>query len=81
MIAKLQLTDTVVCDGRFDVEGQVTGFGSPDWARSHGPARRNARAVQLLLDAGARCIGKVHMDEMAYRYTITLLRTYDYGLV
>lgn len=53
--------------GRFDVEGHVTGFGSPDWARTHEPAERTAPVIQALLNAGATCIGKVHMDEMAYR--------------
>jgi len=53
--------------GRFDVEGHVTGFGTPDWARTHEPAKRTAPVIQALLNAGATCIGKVHMDEMAYR--------------
>lgn len=50
----------------FDVEGLVTGFGSPDWVRTHEPAKRTAPVIQALLNAGATCIGKVHMDEMAY---------------
>lgn len=50
----------------FDVEGLITGFGSPDWARTHEPAKRTAPVIQALLNAGATCIGKVYMDEMAY---------------
>lgn len=50
----------------FDVEGFVTGFGNPDWARTHEPASRTAPAVAVLVRAGATCTGKTHMDEMAY---------------
>jgi amidase len=54
-------------DGRFDVKGYVTGFGNPDWASTHEPATSTAPAVKALLDAGATCVGKLHMDELAYR--------------
>ena len=37
----------------YDVAGHKTGFGSPDWLRTHGPAARTAPVVQQLLDAGA----------------------------
>ncbi|KAL3656063.1 Amidase 1 [Castilleja foliolosa] len=50
----------------FDVEGYVTGFGNPDWARTHSVATSTAPAVVSLLKAGATCIGKTVMDEMAY---------------
>ncbi|XP_030473393.1 amidase 1 [Syzygium oleosum] len=50
----------------FDVEGQVTGFGNPDWARTHVPASSTAPAVLDVLKAGATCLGKTVMDEMAY---------------
>ncbi len=50
----------------YDVAGQVTGCGNPDWLRSHEPALRNAWAVQALLDAGARLVGKTITDELAY---------------
>jgi amidase len=49
------------------VQGSVTGFGSPDWARSHAPAAAHAHAVQALLAAGARATCKTVMDELAYR--------------
>ncbi|MDH3913156.1 MAG: amidase family protein, partial [Rhodospirillales bacterium] len=42
----------------YDVEGEVTGCGNPDWARTHGPAAAAAPAVQALLDAGAELLGK-----------------------
>ena len=50
----------------FDVEGFVTGAGSPEWRESHGPAAKNAAAVQMLLDAGASLAGKTQTDEMAF---------------
>jgi len=53
----------------YDVAGQKTGFGSPDWVRTHDPATRTAPAVQQLLDAGARLVGKTHTEEMAWSLT------------
>ncbi len=53
----------------FDVVGQKTGFGNPDWLRTHEPAARTAPAVQMLLDAGARLVGKTHTEEMAWSLT------------
>lgn len=53
----------------YDVAGQKTGFGSPDWLRTHDPATRTAPAVRALLDAGASLIGKTLTDEMAWSLT------------
>jgi amidase len=53
----------------YDVAGVKTGFGNPDWLRTHEPAARNAPAVQMLLDAGARLAGKTHTEEMAWSLT------------
>lgn len=53
----------------YDVAGQKTGFGSPDWLRTHDPAVRTAPAVQALLDAGANLVGKTLTDEMAWSLT------------
>ncbi|KAJ4825794.1 Amidase 1 [Turnera subulata] len=50
----------------FDVDGYVTGFGNPDWARTHSAATSTAPAVLAVLKGGATCIGKTVMDEMAY---------------
>lgn len=49
-----------------DVSGQATTNGHPQWASTHAPARKNAAVVDRLLSAGARLVGKAHMDEMAY---------------
>jgi amidase len=53
----------------YDIAGGKTGFGNPDWLRTHEPAARTAPAVQLLLDAGAHVIGKAHTEEMAWSLT------------
>ncbi len=50
----------------YDVAGRVTGAGSPDWAKGRAPAEENAFAVDALLGAGARLVGKTHSDELAY---------------
>ena len=50
----------------YHIAGHRTGFGHPDWLRTHPPAEVTAVAVQRLLDAGARMVGKTHTDEMAY---------------
>ncbi|KAG6590386.1 Amidase 1, partial [Cucurbita argyrosperma subsp. sororia] len=51
----------------FDMEGYVTGFGNPEWLRTHPPANQTAPAVLAILRGGATCIGKTIMDEMAFR--------------
>ena len=50
----------------YDVAGHKTGFGSPDWLATHEAASATAPAVQRVLDAGARMVGKTHTDELTY---------------
>jgi amidase len=50
----------------FDVAGEVTGCGNPDWLRTHGPAATTAPAVARLVEAGATLIGKTITDELAF---------------
>jgi amidase len=50
----------------FDIAGHRTGNGHPRWLETHPPAQRSASAVDHLLAAGARLIGKTHCDEMTY---------------
>ena len=52
---------------RFDIDGFVTGFGNPDWARTHEAATRTSPAVSAVVEGGATCIGKTVIDEMAFR--------------
>ena len=53
----------------FDVSGHKTGFGSPDWLRTHAAATVHSCVAQLLLDAGATLAGKTHTEEMAFSLT------------
>lgn len=53
----------------FDVAGHKTGFGCPDWFRTHDAAKVHAPVTKALLDAGAHLIGKTHTEEMAFSLT------------
>lgn len=50
----------------FDVAGYPTGAGQPLVLAMSGVKTRTAPAVQALLDAGARLVGKTITDELAY---------------
>jgi amidase len=50
----------------YDVAGHKTGFGSPDWLRTHEAATKTAPIVQQLLDAGANMVGKTQTDELTF---------------
>ncbi|XP_058773446.1 amidase 1-like [Vicia villosa] len=50
----------------YDVKGRVSSFGNPDWAKTHLAATCTAPTILNLLEAGATCVGKNIMDEMAY---------------
>jgi amidase len=50
----------------YDIAGQRTGFGNPDWLRTHPAAAETAQAVRQLLDAGADMVGRTLTDELAY---------------
>ena len=50
----------------YDIAGQRTGAGNPDYLADHPPAARSAWAVQALLDAGASSVGRVITVEMAF---------------
>lgn len=57
---------SVVVKDSYDIQGYLTGNGSPDWRETHPIALSTAPAVESLLNAGARVVGKAVMDEMAY---------------
>jgi amidase len=57
---------TVVVKDSYNIAGHRTGNGNPKWLESHPAAQHTARAVVLLLDAGADVVGKTVMDELAY---------------
>ena len=50
----------------FDIVGHRTGNGNPVWLKTHPPAAGTASAVERLLAAGAKMVGKTHTDELAY---------------
>ena len=50
----------------FDVAGYVSGWGNPDKFAEGTVAATTAPAVQKLLDAGARFIGKTQTEELAF---------------
>ena len=50
----------------YDVAGQRTGAGNPDWLADHPPATRHSWAVQCLLDAGAVFVGRAITVELAF---------------
>ena len=61
----LQGTSFAVKD-MFDVAGRHTGCGNPTWRATHAPAAASAAVVDALRAAGARLLGKVRTDELAY---------------
>lgn len=50
----------------FDVAGYPTGCGNPQKLAEAAPAAATAPAVQKLLDAGARFVGKTQTEELAF---------------
>jgi amidase len=50
----------------YDIAGERTGGGSPDWLAAQKPAASHAPAVRKVLDAGATIIGKTICDEFFY---------------
>jgi amidase len=57
---------TLAVKDLYDVAGYPTGGGSPHVLALSGVKQRTAPAVQRLLDAGARFVGKTHTDELAF---------------
>ncbi len=56
---------TVAAKDVFDIAGYVTGYGNPDWARTHPPALVTAPAVTMLCEAGADLVGRTKTVELA----------------
>lgn len=50
----------------YDVAGLVSGWGNLQKAATSTPASKTAVSVQVLLDAGARFVGKTQTDELAF---------------
>ncbi len=60
---------SAVVKDMYDIAGERTGCGNPEWLTVHEPAARNCPPVQKLLDAGATIIGKTICDEFFYSVT------------
>jgi amidase len=58
--------ETLAVKDIFDITGLVTGGGNPQKASESRAAAKTAPAVQSLIDAGARFIGKTQTDELAF---------------
>lgn len=50
----------------FDIKEYVSGFGNPDWEKTHDPAAKSALVVTWMLKNGATFVGKTVMDELAF---------------
>ncbi|KAF8105876.1 hypothetical protein N665_0152s0014 [Sinapis alba] len=50
----------------FDVKSYVSGFGHPDWIRTHEAAASTSPVVSDLVESGATCVGKTVVDEFAF---------------
>lgn len=57
---------TAAIKDMYDIAGERTGGGNPDWLAAQKPAAENAPVVQKLLDAGATVTGKTICDEFFY---------------
>jgi amidase len=57
---------TVAIKDMYDITGERTGGGNPDWLAAQQPATKNSSVVQKLLDAGATITGKTICDEFFY---------------
>lgn len=53
----------------FAVAGHRTGFGNPDWWRTHEPATDDAWVLRALLAAGATLVGRTQTEELAFSLT------------
>ena len=60
---------TVAVKDMYDIKGERTGGGSPEWLAAQAPAASHAAAVRRLLDAGATVIGKTICDEFFFSVT------------
>jgi amidase len=60
---------TGVVKDMYDIAGERTGAGNPDWLAQARPAAVHAAAVERLLAAGATITGKTICDEFFYSVT------------
>jgi amidase len=57
---------TAVVKDMYDIIGERTGGGSPEWLEAQEPAKVHSAAVANIIDAGATIAGKTVCDEFFY---------------
>jgi amidase len=57
---------TAAVKDMYDIAGERTGGGNPDWLANAKPATENAAAIRKILGAGATIVGKAICDEFFY---------------
>jgi amidase len=57
---------TAAVKDMYDIAGERSGGGNPDWLAAQSPAASNAAAVRKILDAGATIVGKTVCDEFFF---------------
>ncbi len=57
---------TAAIKDMYDIAGERTGSGNPDWLANQQPAAKHAGVVQAILEAGATITGKTICDEFFY---------------
>jgi amidase len=57
---------TAVVKDMYDIAGERTGGGSPEWLAEQQPAARHSSAVHKILDAGATITGKTICEELFF---------------
>ena len=72
-ISQTQLDNAATLEGLrfavkdiFAVAGRTTGFGNPDWLKTHRPEDNHAEVISQLLQAKARLVAITCSDEMAF---------------
>jgi amidase len=60
---------TAAVKDMYDIAGERTGGGNPDWLAAQQPATKHAAAVSRLLNAGVTIVGKTVCDEFFYSVT------------
>ncbi|XP_021753206.1 outer envelope protein 64, mitochondrial-like [Chenopodium quinoa] len=53
----------------FEIKGRITGFGNPDWKKTHDEGEKAAIAITNLLKKGATCVGSTVLDELSFGIT------------
>ena len=57
---------TALVKDMYDIAGERTGGGNPEWLAAQAPARTHATVVERILAAGATVTGKTICDEFFY---------------